>query len=617
MLSPNFDRHRIRSSFVDNSKCCLGIDIGRYSCSVAVSTSELSSVRTLGSFTHTDPIIPSCAVANSSLIGHAAYIQWKGSYKNTSFLTDRTTSTPPPLSREELIQRLGKHLIGIATEEHRIIIDKVCVSVPDRFDAHDRNVIINYIRSDVRLKGIPVSMTTDSKAIISGSKRSERSVQRLWGNKTILIADIGYGAAISIAKISNREKEKSTTTELLSNVNCLLSGGGEMDSYVVNYFLKDLAKRIPNIKTDSTGLAILKPEDRITLIKTARRIREGLTGSLKQSIKIPTQYGEFSLKLSRPMMETTCRDVYKSLCSAITDGLSKAKMSHKEIDEIIIVGGCAKAPKFVACIRQLFKKANANPDIVVPTKGDEIIAEGAAQVARNGVRVPIEIPQNIGIRLKGADDFHILIHKYTSLEYDAVGGGCVSRCRVFSISGKNYFPSDIRIDILHGNSRKASDNTLLSSMILNTGTLTDPVKALCVRCTYFPGGMLKITALLQGSSSLCATAFVTPNVYNNPPKSCTQGSLPTLVADHQPLHDGFISFSAPLDSEDSALQIQRLESLKQKRAQKFNVAKQKKELASAEWTTRDNLIEECSSSFERLVNLFEQSEDRESPGWSS
>ena len=166
------------------------------------------------------------------------------------------------------------------------------------------------------------------------------------------------------------------------------------------------------------------------------------------------------LDLTRAKFEDLCHDLFESTRKPVKDALKEAKLSAKDIDQVVLVGGSTRIPYIQNLVKdELGKEPNksVNPD--------EVVAMGAA--IQGGVLtgevndlVLLDVtPLSLGIETMG-NVMTVLIPRNTTIP--------ASKSQIFSTAADNQPAVDIHV--LQGERPMASDNKTLGNFQL-TGIL--------------------------------------------------------------------------------------------------------------------------------------------------
>jgi molecular chaperone DnaK len=162
------------------------------------------------------------------------------------------------------------------------------------------------------------------------------------------------------------------------------------------------------------------------------------------------------MKLTRAKLEALCGDLLDRLDGPCLTALKDAKLTTKEIDEVVLVGGMTRMPAVGARVKKLFGKEphrGVNPD--------EVVAIGAAvqgAVLSGDVKDVLLLdvtPLSLGIETLGGV-FTKLIEKNTTIP--------TRKGQVFSTAADNQ--SAVTIRVFQGEREMAGDNKLLGQFDL-------------------------------------------------------------------------------------------------------------------------------------------------------
>ncbi len=187
-------------------------------------------------------------------------------------------------------------------------------------------------------------------------------------NETILVYDLGGGTFdVSVLEVGEGVFEVKSTagdTQL---------GGDDWDERIVNYVADEFKKSDGiDIRSDRQALQRLR--------EAAEKAKIELSSVVQTSISLPfitaTQEGpkHLDMTLTRAKFEELTADLLERTVGPFKRALSDAKLSEKDIDEIILVGGSTRMPQ----VTELVKRLGGGKE---PHKGvnpDEVVSVGAA-----------------------------------------------------------------------------------------------------------------------------------------------------------------------------------------------------------------------------------------------
>ena len=269
--------------------------------------------------------------------------------------------------------------------------------------------------------------------------------------QTILVYDLGGGTFdVSILELGDGVFEVKAT-----NGNNKL-GGDDFDQRIIDYLVSEFKKE--------NGIDLSKDKMAMQRLKeVAEKAKKDLSGVTSTQISAPfiTQ-GEdggplhLDVTLSRAKFEDLISDLVESTLEPVQKALKDAKMTKKDIDKVIFVGGSTRIPMVYDLItKELGKEPSreVNPD--------EVVAMGAA--IQGGVLtgdvndiVLLDVtPLSLGLETLGGV-MTTLIPRNTTIP--------VSKSEVFSTAADNQPAVDIHI--LQGERPMAADNKTLGNFQL-------------------------------------------------------------------------------------------------------------------------------------------------------
>ena len=149
-------------------------------------------------------------------------------------------------------------------------------------------------------------------------------------------------------------------------------GGDDWDHRLMDWIIDDFKK--------DTGIDLTKQPDAVQRIKEeAEKAKIALSSAQEYDINLPfvtadqTGPKHIMQKLTRSKLEQLCDDLFERTIGPVKACIKDAKLSERDVDELVLVGGMTRMPKVVDTARSLIGKE--------PHKGvnpDEVVAIGAA-----------------------------------------------------------------------------------------------------------------------------------------------------------------------------------------------------------------------------------------------
>jgi len=184
------------------------------------------------------------------------------------------------------------------------------------------------------------------------------------GEQNVLIFDLGGGTFdVSLLNIDDGIFEVKATagdTHL---------GGEDFDHNMVQHFIKEFKRkhRGKDISTNARALRRLR--------SACERAKRTLSAAPQAFIEIDSLFEgiDFNSTIARAKFEEMNMALFRKTMEPVEKVLRDAKMSKKEVDEIVLVGGSTRIPKIQSLLQQYFQGKEPNRTI----NPDEAVAYGA------------------------------------------------------------------------------------------------------------------------------------------------------------------------------------------------------------------------------------------------
>ena len=356
-------------------------------------------------------------------------------------------------------------------------VTKAVITVPAYFNDAQRQATKNA----GKIAGLEVERIINeptAAALAYGLEKDE--------GQTILVYDLGGGTFdVSILELGDGVFEVKAT----AGNNHL--GGDDFDERIIEYLVKEFKKE--------NGVDLSKDKMAMQRLKeVAEKAKKDLSGMVSTQVSAPFiakgDDGEplhLDMTSTRAKFEDLISDLVESTLDPVKKALKDAKMTKKDIDKVILVGGSTRVPMVYDLIT---KELGKDPSREV--NPDEVVAMGAA--IQGGVLtgdvndiVLLDVtPLSLGLETLGGV-MTTLIPRNTTIP--------TSKKEVFSTAADNQPAVDIHI--LQGERPMAADNKTLGNFQLgNIPPAPRGVPQIEVRFDIDANGIVNVTAKDLGTN---------------------------------------------------------------------------------------------------------------------
>ena len=264
-------------------------------------------------------------------------------------------------------------------------------------------------------------------------------------NEKIAVFDLGGGTFdISILDIGDN------VFEVLSTNGDTHLGGDDYDEELINYVAEEFRKKEGiDLRKDPMALQRLK--------EACEKAKCELSGVQETTINLPFITADQSGP--KHLMQTLTRSKFEQLTEKLTErcrgpvlkALQDAKLSPKDVDEVVLVGGSTRMPAVQRIVKEMFGKEpnrSINPDEVV---GVGAAIQGAVLTGEKQDIVLLDVtPLSLGVETLGGVMTR-LIDRNTTIP--------TSKKETFSTAADGQ--TEVTIHVLQGEREMASDNRSL------------------------------------------------------------------------------------------------------------------------------------------------------------
>lgn len=299
-------------------------------------------------------------------------------------------------------------------------------------------------------------------------------------HETILVFDLGGGTFdVSILDVGDG------VFEVRSTAGDTHLGGDDFDKRIVDWLVEEFKK--------DQGIDLSKDRQALQrLTEAAEKAKIELSSALETEINLPfitadaTGPRHLLIKLTRAKFEQLTHDLVERCLDPVKQAIADAKLSEKDLDEVILVGGATRMP----AVKELVKKLTGGKEPNQSVNPDEVVAIGAAIQA--------------GVLTGEVKDVLLLDVTPLSLGVETLGGVMTRliernstiptrKTEIFSTAEDNQ--SAVDIHVLQGERELARDNRTLGQFRLE-GIAPAPRGLPQVEVTFDidANGILNVTA---------------------------------------------------------------------------------------------------------------------------
>jgi molecular chaperone DnaK len=449
----------------------IGIDLGTTNSVVAVMEGSEAKVIPNAEGNRTTPSVVAFTKGGERLVGQVAKRQSVTNPKNTIFSIKRFMGRKYSEVTEEMkmipytVERAENGDVRVVVEGKKFSppeisamilgklkqaaedylgekVEQAVITVPAYFNDSQRQAT----KDAGRIAGLTVERLVNeptAAALAYGLDKTK--------DQTIAVYDFGGGTFdISILEVGEGVVEVKAT-----NGDTHL-GGDNIDQRVIDWLLEEFKKdQGIDLGTDPMALQRLK--------EAAEKAKIELSSAVETDINLPFITADASgpkhlnLRLTRSKLEQLVEDLVQRSMGPCKRALEDAKVSAKDIDEVVLVGGQTRMPAIQKVVRDFFGKE--------PHKGvnpDEVVAIGAAiqgGVLRGDVKdvVLLDVtPLSLGIETLGGV-FTKMIERNTTIP--------ARKTEVFSTAADNQ--TSVEVHVLQGEREMARYNRTLGKFHLD------------------------------------------------------------------------------------------------------------------------------------------------------
>ncbi|KAJ3316009.1 hypothetical protein HDV04_000217 [Boothiomyces sp. JEL0838] len=247
-------------------------------------------------------------------------------------------------------------------------VDNCVISIPAHFEESQKKALLKAAH-EAGFKSA-YELHEPVAAVMAFNNLGSTTQNKL--DKQIVVLDLG-AESFNITVISNHDG-LYTIEDSVEEPNL---GGNDFDQVLVG-FAKEEFKRKTKMDISDNKRSLIK------LQNACERTKRALTRNDTAPCSVESLYDgmDYNGSIPRARFDMLAEPLYARCKAAVLKALKKNKLPVEKVDQVILIGGSSRMPRFQASMKSLFPNADAETEFRCDIEPDEAISLGCAVQAQ-------------------------------------------------------------------------------------------------------------------------------------------------------------------------------------------------------------------------------------------
>ncbi len=349
------------------------------------------------------------------------------------------------ISFEEVAEYLLAEVRDVAEQFLKQPVDRAVITVPAYFGEAQRESVRRAARG-ARLNVDRIVPEPTAAAVAYGYGAAS--------TQTLVVFDLG-GGTFDVSVLRLRDNE----FEVLATGGDAFLGGIDIDDLLANALLEQF-NAIERTSLEPSPQQLARLRDAAEECKCGLSMQNKFAVHLHHFARVNGEPKDLNAAISRAQLDALAGSFCDRMMAITASTLADCRLSPKEVDEVLLVGGMTRMGLVPERVEQYFGRRPAkriNPD--------EAVALGAARLAEDGGKVKLidVLPLSIGVASQGRR-FLRLIPRNTSVPTE----------RHFTLHTDENNETTRRLPLFQGERSDATENEYLGTVVVDEIPDGDP-----------------------------------------------------------------------------------------------------------------------------------------------